>query len=538
MAGPGAVGVVEMRMTRRSWVGPLAAFGLAATIAPALARPPATQPAPGPGCNGRRPAVAHHAGGRIVAHPPVPWPVPCGTSTGFAGAESHIVATRDAVVFTPAVVPQGLLGTNSAPVSVGGDTQSNASPAALAITRDRGADWKLVKPVGVTWNPTDHSEYVDPVTGRLFFEDYGPIPLAPAFGPEQEGPAHINWSADGGRHWHHTAIPSVFLPENPRFASASAPPGQPRPHGYPDVLYFCANTNVGFVSPVIAGRVCFTSLDGGSSWQRAGTLFTGVVPQHPECAGHGESYSAIDGNYPQAATDGSLYVMVTCGGATYLARSTDEARTFPIVHVNGRPLVVPVPAAGTSPELTADLRVGTSDTFYLVTASGAHLVLRVSGDRGLHWSRALDLTAPGVTAVMHWALAERGRSEVAVAYLGQRRAQHTWDGYLTATRDAQAALRPGYGPLFWSGVVNPPQRPLLYSDNVQGAGYLAGPVPFPPPFDIQMLGNDFIGVTIAPDGTAWGSFTQDCGPTRNSPGCVRQHDQTRGYAGRLAFSGR
>src|SRR5205085_1126653 len=107
---------------------------------------------------------------------------------------------------------------------------------------------------------------------------------------------------------------------------------------------------------------------------------------------------------------------------------------------------------------------------------------------------------------------------------------HTWDGYLTVTRGARAALSAGPGPLFWSGVVNPPGRPLLYGDNVQGAGYLAGPIPFPPPFDIQVLGNDFIGATIAPDGSAWASFTQDCGPTRDSPGCVRQHDQTRGYA--------
>jgi len=31
-------------------------------------------------------------------------------------------------------------------------------------------------------------------TDRLFFEDYGPIPLAPSLGAAQEGPAHIMWT--------------------------------------------------------------------------------------------------------------------------------------------------------------------------------------------------------------------------------------------------------------------------------------------------------------------------------------------------------
>jgi hypothetical protein len=58
---------------------------------------------------------------------------------------------------------------------------------------------------------------------------------------------------------------------------------------------------------------------------------------------------------------------------------------------------------------------------------------------------------------------------------------------------------------------------------------------YPGVFNNQTTGNDFIGATIAPDGTPWGSFTQDCGPAPSSPGCVRQHDQTRGFAGRLSF---
>jgi hypothetical protein len=477
----------------------------------------------------------------VLRHQPARHPHACGRSTGYPGAESHLVVHTDGtVVYTPVVLPSGLLGTGTAPVDENAQSQSNASPAALGTTRDRGAHWTVVKPSGATWNPTDHGDYVDPASGRLFFEDYGPIPLDPALGPQQEGPAHINYS-DDMRHWHHTVISGLTLPENPRFTSGRAPSGQQKPLGYPTVTYFCANTNVGFVSPVIAGRVCFRSLDGGATWDRRALLFTGTAPQHPECNGQPEVYSAIDGYYPQAAPDGSLYVMVACGRVTYLARSTDEAATFPVVHTQSGPVTLPVPTpapgdVGGSPEL----RITADGTFVLAYQQGSHLMLRLSGAAGRVWSKPLDATAPGVTAVKQWSLAASAHGDVAFAYLGHRAGQTTWDGYLTSSRRITTlARRPG-AAVFFSARLNPANRPLLYGDNVQGSGYWSGPgdtpLPYPPPFNQQMFGNDFIGAAFAPDGTAWGSFTQDCGPSYDSAGCRSQHDQTRGYAGYVAWS--
>ena len=489
-------------------------------------------------CSDTPAVVAHYSHGRALDPQPSHLPHACGGTTGYPGAESHIVVRPNGtVVYTPAVLPSGTLGIGSLPGDENGDTQSNASPGALAVTSDRGAHWHVVKPSGVTWNPTDHSDYVDPATGRMFFEDYGPIPLAPSMGPQQEGPAHVNWT-DDMRHWHHTVISGLTLPENPRFTSGTAPKGQDRPHGYPDVLYFCANTNVGFVSPVIAGRLCFRSLDGGSTWQRRSLLLSGGVPQHPECNGQGEVYSAIDGYYPAAAPNGRLYVMVACGGHTYLARSTDEAATFPVVHGQSGPVTLPVPTPGPgdvggSPEL----RITDDGTFILAYQRGARLLVRLSTTRGVTWTKPYDATAPGVTAINQWAMAANGHGDIAFAYLGHRKGQSTWDGYLTGTRGILAGSRSAHGPVFLSGQVNPAGRPLLYGDSVQGSGYIAGPgdtpVPFPPPFNNQMFGNDFIGAALSADGTPWGSFTQDCGPSYDSPGCVRQHDQTRGYAGHL-----
>jgi hypothetical protein len=516
-------------------LGSAVALAVVAAVVPAVASGPARSgSSSGPGCASS--IVAHHAGGRVLHPQPSRLPGACGHTTGYPGAESHIVVRKDgSVVYTPAVLPSGLLGTGTAPVDENSRSQSNASPAGLAFTRNSGRRWTVVRPSGVTWNPTDHSDYVDPVSGRMFFEDYGPIPLAPEVGPQQEGPAHINWTDDMS-HWHHVVVTGLTLPENPRFTSGPAPKGGAKPHGYPTVSYFCANTNVGFVSPVIAGRLCFRSLDGGTTWDREATLFTGAAPQHSECNGQGEVYSAIDGYYPQAAPDGSLYVMVACGGKTYLARSKDEAATFPILRGQSAPLTLPVPTPGPgdiggSPEL----RILGDGTFLLSYQQGARLLLLLSHTHGVTWSKPISVTAPGVTAVKQWSMAASGRGDIAFAYLGHHKGQTTWDAYLTSARRVQQGFRTRGGPVFYSARLNPANRPLLYGDSVQGSGYFSGPgdqpLPYPPPFNQQMFGNDFIGAAVAPDGTAWGSFTQDCGPSYDSAGCRKQHDQTRGYAG-------
>jgi len=515
--------------------GGLAAAG--AVLVAVLPATAATTHASGhSGCASPAAVVAHHASGKVLHPQPRRLPRACGSTTNYPAAESHLVVRRNgAVVFTPAVLPSGLVGTGTAPVDQNSHSQSNASPGAMAVTDDRGAHWHVVKPAGVTWNPTDHGEYVDPATGRLFFEDYGPIPLEPSYGADQEGPAHVSWT-DDMKHWHHTAIEGLTLPENPRFTSGRAPAGQAKPTGYRSVLYFCANTNVGFVSPVIAGRVCFRSLDGGSTWERRALLLTGAAPQHSQCGGQGEVYSAIDGYYPQAAPDGSLYVMVACAGKTYLARSTDEAGSFPIVPGQNGPVTLPVATPGPgSVGGTPELRITDDGTFVLAYQQGNKLMLRVSSNRGITWGKALDATAPGVAGVNQWAFAVSGRGDVSIGYLGHRAGQSTWDGYVTSVHHVQQAIRAADSVVFLSARVNPANRPLLYGDSVQGSGYFTGPddtpVPIPPPFNQQQFGNDFIGAAVAPDGTAWASFTQDCGPSYDSPGCRRQNDQTRGYAG-------
>ena len=124
------------------------------------------------------------------------------------------------------------------------------------------------------------------------------------------------------------------------------------------------------------------------------------------------------------------------------------------------------------------------------------------------------MTAPGVTSVNQWFVAERG-AEVAVSYLATTGSASGLDGYLTVTRNALAA-----NPLFWSATVNPPGQPIFDGS---------------PP----SARDDFIGADIAPDGTPWASFFTSCRAGDTKPGCAGQDGDPQASgaaAGRLAFA--
>src|SRR5438132_3382940 len=117
-----------------------------------------------------RPAVAHHAGGRLLHPQPPGGPIVCGMPTGFGGSESRVAVTKDgAVVFEPAVLTPGLAGTGFASGAPGPRPQTQASAGGLAVSKDDGRAWRFVKPAGTYWTPQDDQLYVDRRTGRIFW---------------------------------------------------------------------------------------------------------------------------------------------------------------------------------------------------------------------------------------------------------------------------------------------------------------------------------------------------------------------------------
>jgi hypothetical protein len=185
--------------------------------------------------------------------------------------------------------------------------------------------------------------------------------------------------------------------------------------------------------------------------------------------------------------------MVSCGGKVYLARSTDELATTPVIHTpSGAALTLPVAAgSGTSgfPELRV-AKVGQRDELFLMYPSSGPkrptVQLRASGDAGRTWSRPLTLTPIGLASVDRWAVAV-DRAEVAISYVSKSMmVPGGYDGYLSVTVDALATA-----PVVWTATINDPATPMLTSA----------------PQDAK---EDFIGVAIGPDGSPWASFFSPC----------------------------
>jgi hypothetical protein len=404
----------------------------------------------------------------------------CTVRTGFLTSETHVrVAPDGTVVQQPAQTVPGVAGTGFVPGAPGAKPQTQLTPAGFAISRDGGRGFQRVLPSGLEWVASDGAIHIDSVTGRLYYYALSPSTVPQAGGvPLNDqvpaGYAHLVTSGDGGRTWSHTQAPGYVESENPRFTSGPTPRGGDQPVAGERVAYWCGNTALF----VYGQRDCFRTLDGGQTWQFRSTFLRRGVPVHSQCGSSEEAFNAGDGDYPQAGPDGSLWSLVHCGSATFLARSTDEAATFPVVR--------PAPAF-------EELRVDSHGTMYGVAHQGAKLLLRVSRDSGRSWSAPTDLVAPALRGaeIGQWALALRGPGQLAVAYLSARTGGG-WNGSVTVSRDA-AARR----PVFTTATVHDGRAVLVTSP--------------------QSAKDDYIDLDVDPDGSAWASFYADCG---SEPACA------------------
>lgn len=526
--------------------GLVALAGLAG-IRSVSAKPP---PDVGPGCDADRPAVAHVAGGERLAKQPNGGPVVCGMYTGFAGGETRVQVTNTgAVIVTPAGTGDFLPSTEP-PES---RPQTILAYGGAAVSHDDGATWSLVKPFGMTWHQNDHETHVDRDTGRIFWAAMFKNPNTQTATDADENPdtspdalqataataltSHILASPDDGRTWTYGQACCEIV-NGPGLLTAKPPPGagpMDQPRGYPNVVYYCWHASQTFPGKP-AESLCSRSLDGGRSWEVRGHTHRAGIPVHPECPTPSSVRATPDessetaGN-PAAAPDGTLYVVVGCGGNAYLAQSTDEAATWPIVRA--------LPHRG-------ELQIDTAGNMYLMRSAEPNgkrsgtleehtkLLLSVSRDEGRTWSEELNVLAPGVTSFeaertalyggvsccTNWYYDVREPGHVAVAYSGRTDDRGTaLDGYITETRNALDILA-GAKPMFWSATLNDPARPLkFFTGHPRGAGTMSNQV----------------GMDIAPDGSPWASFIEDCGPTPQAQRCEDQHGQSRGFAGRLAW---
>jgi len=391
----------------------------------------------------------------------------CTLKTGYLSSETHVrVGPDGTVVQQPAETVPGVAGSGFVPGAPGPRLEQQISPAGFAVSRDGGRSFGYVEPADTQWVASDGAIHFDSATGRLYYYALSPVTVPssgiPVTSQAPAGYAHLLTSDDGGRTWFNTQAPGYVESENPRFTSGPTPRGGDRPVPGERVAYWCGNT----LMFAYGERDCWRTLDGGHSWSYRSTLFRRGAPVHAECSTE-ESFDAGDGYYPQAGPDGSLWTIVSCGGKTFLARSTDEALTFPVVR--------PIPAID-------ELRVDSKGVFYAVTKSSTKLLLTTSRDAGRTWSKPVDLVAPARrgASVGQWAMALRGPGQVAVAYL----TSHKGGGY-----DGSVTVQ--HGSSFVSATVHGGRSVLVTSP--------------------QSAKDDYIDLDVAPDGSAWASFYGDCG---------------------------
>jgi hypothetical protein len=415
----------------------------------------------------------------------------CTVRTGYLTGETHVRVEPDGtVVQQPAQTTPGVAGSGFVPGAPGPRPQTQITPSGFAITSNGGRSFRYVEPAGVQWVASDGAIHVDSATGRLYYYALSPVTVPssgiPVTDQAPAGYAHLLTSDDGGRTWFNTQAPGYVESENPRFTSGPTPRGGDAPVPGERVAYWCGNT----VMFAYGNRDCWRTLDGGHTWAFRSTLLRRGVPVHAECGSSAEDFDSGDGDYPQAGPDGALWTLVSCGGTTYLARSTDEALTFPIQRK--------LPTM-------QELRVDSHGTLYGVTATGTKLLLRTSHDAGRSWSAPVDLVAPARrgAAVGQWAMSLRGPGQVAVAYLTAHKGGG-WDGSVTVQR----------GSSFVSVTVHGARTQLVTSP--------------------QSAKDDYIDLDVAPDGSAWASFYGDCG---TDPACATSSTNPMAKVGVLLHLG-
>jgi hypothetical protein len=479
---------------RRIWSAQLTLIAVAAIAGTAVMSPAVATPQRAvstAGCALGRPAIAHYAGGVVASS--LQKLIPCATDTGYYTGETTIGVTAAGTVWLSAANWESALARST---DQGAHWQSFTVPGPQAYP---GCGIGVIAPAPC--NASEQSKYdtaadaflwVDPRTSKIFWSKTYGYGMCSSLG----------MSPDNGATWQ--PVPQFACPggDYEKVAGGPPPAGGPAPAGYPDVLYVCVNGP----APVFAvgpGRVCYKSLDGGGSWNLAGMPVPS--PLAPGCLQFQE---------PEAVgPDGTLYVPLNCGaagsnpaGMVRVAVSHDEGGTWSYAQV-------PTGSAGSAAGFIGgvSLAVDRAGTVYVVWPGRDHRpYLAISTNEGATWSGPLMVGAPGVAqgGPPFAQVAALQPGHIAIAYYGYAGGDSSvLSGYLTESFDARDAK-----PLFYSAELNDPAHPLYF-----------------PVKSGNLPRNDYLGVTIAPDGTPWTGLVKLVSNTPDSQGFI----QSTGFVGRL-----
>jgi hypothetical protein len=471
----------------RTRSGRAAALVGALALAMAWAAPPAA--ASPVSCHPSWPVVAHHAGGAVITPPAgSALPVACAGETGYATSESTIaLPSANTLIYSPA-----------------------ASENSMARSTNAGASWSLTRPAveqpTAFWNTVDPDVIADWRTGRVFWSHAtGPVrnesslPDGTGFYLAAASGFQVYTSADQGRTFT-TADDSTAPTGDWEKVFVGPPPpastGAAQPVGYPDIVYLCANSPLEVSGP---GRLCYKSLDGGTTFQMAG--FTSPTASNPA-----DVCPPLNFNSGVVDSHGTTYQPVDCQRSAYVVVSHDEGASS---------TWIPLPAAPTGTATSGtnlQLAIDHADNLYAMWSANGLVYLAVSRDHAHTWGGPMMVAAPKVTNVTLPAIAAGKAGHVALTYYASTDSSaKVMSAYITQTSDALARA-----PVFDSGAINDPAHPIFKDGGLTGGSPRA----------------DFVGGAYDPSGTYfWAGVVKQLGPAVN--GAI----PTTGYVGRLVDGG-
>ena len=273
---------------------------------------------------------------------------------------------------------------------------------------DHGATWEDVTGPLCAFQTNDPYGWVDPVTDRIFNVQMQGLQTS-----------WICWSDDDGETWIGNPHDSGTTPLNDHIKLASGPwtssgygiGGQFSQTFYDQAVYYCYNK--------LAGIFCFTSFDGGATFEAGGQLF-GLATTNGGL--HGAITSAPDGTvYVTPRVETPTVIVSKDNGLTWFDRTMGEDEGTPYPRKNS--------------EVATDTQ---SNAYHIWTGADEGVYMATSTDSGQSWTQTSVRISPNEVISTAFPQVDAGDpGRIAITYLGSENASELnqsnidgepWDG--------------------------------------------------------------------------------------------------------------
>ena len=346
---------------------------------------------------------------------------------------------------------------------------------------------------------------VDRDAGRVFMDDIWPLSCG-----------QLSFSDDGGASWTTNPYSCGNSQVNDHQTLGVGKPRVVTTVGYPHVVYRCVNN--------VAYAACAMSYNGGLA-------FTPQVPVLPFTRGATDC-GAITGHLASDPEGRMFLATGACGEGPTVAVTEDDGMTWSAYVIDPD---TPIEGGEHDVEIASD----EAGNLYAVWTHEGKIVLSRSVDHGRTWTKARDVTAPGVTATMFAAVAAAGPGRIAFAYVGST-IEGGYEGKPTGIGGLMGDILGEPDPKEWHEATWNAYIGVV--ENALEDDFTIESVTANDPADPLARGlcgrtrchgmNDFIDVEIDADGRPWAAFvdvcTQEC---VSDPGT--RWDQSVGFVGTL-----